>query len=107
CHQAPNGVGGLVLDDDTTATFAATKKKHNLLKYVTGAYDDNGKFLQLVPAGRLIEKPGEPCLFENPDDCHPDYVLSTQAIDAINGFVIHTLDALENDSCDVPYDPMQ
>jgi hypothetical protein len=103
CHQAPNGVGGLVLDDDTLATFNATKKKHNLLKYVTGAYDDEGKFLQLIPAGRLLEKPGEPCVFPNPDACHPSYQLDTVAIDAIVGFVQHTLDALENDTCDVPY----
>lgn len=102
CH-GNNGVGGLVLDDDTQLTFDATKSKHNLLKYVAPAYDESGGFIGLVPANRLNEKPGEPCLFDDPDDCHPDYVLDTAARDAIDAFVTYTLDALENGTCDEPY----
>jgi len=103
CHNT--GAGGLTLDDNVELTFNATKaSKYKLQKYVAPLFDDDGNFEQLAMATRLREKGSELCPFENPDDCHPKYILEPANDEAIQGFVEHTFDAIAEGTCDEPYD---
>lgn len=103
CHNT--GVGGLFLDDNSQLSFAETQKnKYRLQKYVAPGYDADGNFEKLIVSTRLLEKGSETCPFEDPDDCHPKYSLEPQNWEAIQEFVAFTLEAVEGESCDAPYD---
>jgi len=101
CHNT--GVGGLFLSANTQQTYDETKaSKFRLQKYVAPVFDENGGFLGLTIANRLKVKGTEPCPFQDPQDCHPKFLLDPAASQAIDNFVNQVVGRLENGQCTPP-----
>ncbi|MEQ9322681.1 MAG: hypothetical protein RIF41_26180, partial [Polyangiaceae bacterium] len=101
CHNT--GVGGLYLSASTQQTYEETKKsKFRLQKYVAPVFDENGTFEGLTIADRLEVKGTEQCPFQDPQDCHPKYLLDPAASQAIVSFVNQVVGRLESGQCASP-----
>lgn len=101
CHNT--GVGGLFLSASTQQTYDETKKsKFRLQKYVAPVFDENGGFEGLTIADRLQAKGTEQCPFQDPQDCHPKYLLDPAAAQAIDSFVNQVVGRLANGQCASP-----
>lgn len=95
CHQA--GDGGNWLSSNAQETFDMNKKFPYIKRQVTGTVDEEGNFLDLIPANRWIQKGAELC--QPGTVCHPAYVLPAALKTAITAFVTKTITKWHNKEC--------
>ena len=100
CHSI--GQGSAWLSAGSRETFEKAKSFPFIQKFVVGKVDKRGNFDSLVPAGRFTDKADEPC----PDgklDCHPSFGLPPNVTNAIDNFVIATLQNVASGTCGQPF----
>ncbi|HEY4117936.1 MAG TPA: hypothetical protein VGM56_08775 [Byssovorax sp.] len=96
CHE--DGLYGNWLSDDAQETFAKNQTMPYVTRQVSGENNPDGSFKRLVPARRWILKGSEIC---SPGQtlCHPQYAMTADEIDAIDGFVTQTIARFESGDC--------
>mgnify|MGYP000435080990 CR=1 FL=1 len=96
CHFA--GMGGNYLSADSTLTFEKNQTFPFVLKIAVGTVDDQGAFLDLVPARRHIDKgiESQNCTVE---PCHPKFMLSAAMVTAVDDFFTVTYERWKQGAC--------
>jgi hypothetical protein len=96
CHST--GQGNAYLAAGSRETFEKHKQFPYIQKIVVGKLDKRGSFESLQPSKRYLEKANEICPPES-TTCHPRFGIPPNVMDSIDGFVAHTIQALETGTC--------
>jgi hypothetical protein len=96
CHTV--GQGSAWLSAGSRETFEKAKEFPYIQKYVVGKVDSAGNFDSLIPANRFSEKANEVCTKEK-SECHPTFGLPPNVANAIDQFVLTTLQNVQAGTC--------
>lgn len=101
CHTVGDGGCWLGLNDEQT--FEMNRMAPYIFRLVTGTVDENGAFLDLIPANRFIAKGQTEC----PENfsCHPEYTLPQNLQEGVVNFVNTTMARWKAGECDLPEEP--